>query len=138
MGARTSGREAALQMTYALDGVAEPDLEAEQVIKHFWRELPGDVEGRDYADELVRGVADARDRIDDRIRAASRHWRIERMSRVDRNILRLGVFELRERHDVPRPVVIDEAVELAKRYGAEGSSVFVNGVLDRIADDLGR
>jgi N utilization substance protein B len=138
MGARTSGREAALQMMYALDGVADPAAEAEPVIKHFWRELPGDVEGRDYADELVRGASEARARLDQLIRAASRHWRIERMSRVDRNILRLGVYELRECHDVPRPVVIDEAVELAKRYGSEGSSVFVNGVLDRIADDLGR
>lgn len=138
MGARTSGREAALQMMYALDGVAEAESDVEGVIARFWRELPGDAEGREYADELVRGAVRARPRLDQLITSASRHWRLERMARVDRNILRLGVHELEERHEVPRPVVIDEAVELAKRYGAEGSSVFVNGVLDRIADDLRR
>lgn len=138
MGARTSGREAALQMLYALDGDSPSRAEVDQVLRDFWREVPGDVEGREYADELVRGTVEARLRVDELIRNASRHWRLERMARVDRNILRLGVFELKECHDVPRPVVIDEAVELAKRYGAEGSSVFVNGVLDRIADDLGR
>jgi N utilization substance protein B len=60
------------------------------------------------------------------------------MARVDRNVLRLGVHELAHSPDVPRAVIIDEAVELAKRYGAGGSSVFVNGVLDRIAEELGR
>jgi N utilization substance protein B len=109
-----------------------------QVIASYWRELPGDVEGREFADELVRAVVAATDDIDQSIRAASRHWRLERMARVDRNILRLGVYELRSAPDVPRAVIIDEAVELAKRFGSEGSSVFVNGVLDRIADELHR
>jgi N utilization substance protein B len=135
MGARTSGREAALQMLYALDLGAG---EVEWILAAFWRELPGDVEGRAFADELVRAVAQNLDAIDERIRAASRHWRIERMARVDRNVLRLGVHELAHSPEVPRAVIIDEAVELAKRYGAEGSSVFVNGVLDRIAEELGR
>jgi N utilization substance protein B len=138
MGARTSGREAALQVLYALDGVSPSQGDVDSAITHYWRELPGDVEGREYADDLIRGTAKVRDSVDGLIKAASRHWRLERMARVDRNILRVSVFELRDRRDVPRPVVIDEAVELAKRYGAEGSSIFVNGVLDRIADDLGR
>jgi transcription antitermination protein NusB len=135
MGARTSGREAALQMLFALEMSGD---EADGVVAAYWREVPGDVEGRDYADELVAEIAVERDAIDERIRAASKNWRLERMSRVDRNILRLGAQELAAHPDVPRAVVIDEAVELAKRYGAEGSSVFVNGVLDRIAEDLGR
>lgn len=135
MGARTASREAALQMLYALDATGG---EVEQVIADYWRELPGDVEGRAYADELVRGVATHADEIDRRIREASKHWRIERMARVDRNVLRLGVEELRSQPAVPRAVVIDEAVELAKRFGAEGSGLFVNGVLDRIAEELGR
>ena len=139
MGARSSGREAALQMLFALDltGVIE-GAAVEQLVADYWREVPGDVEGRGFADELVLAVAASVGDIDERIRGASRHWRIERMSRVDRNVLRLGVHELAESQDVPRAVVIDEAVELAKRYGAEGSSVFVNGVLDRIAEQLGR
>ncbi len=135
MGARSSGREAAMQMLYALDLAGGSP---EQAIARFWRELPGDVEGRDFADELVSHVTGSLDEIDEVIRAASRHWRLERMARVDRNILRLGAYELRHSQQVPRAVVIDEAVELAKRYGAEGSSVFVNGVLDRIAEEVGR
>lgn len=113
--------------------------DVEEVIARFWRELPGDPQGRDFADDLVRAVSHGRDRIDETIRGASRHWRLERMTRVDRNVLRIGVHELSDpEQQVPRAVVLDEAVELAKRYGAEGSSVFVNGVLDRIAEELGR
>ncbi|MEM9691495.1 MAG: transcription antitermination factor NusB [Myxococcota bacterium] len=132
MGARTSGREAALQMMFAHD-IARHSTD--QLIARYWREVPGDVEGREFADELVRGTIGERDHLDELISAASKNWRIERMARVDRNILRLGAYELK-RSGAPKEVVLDEAVELAKRYGAEGSSVFVNGVLDRIADDL--
>ncbi|MBI4953796.1 MAG: transcription antitermination factor NusB [Myxococcales bacterium] len=135
MGARTSGREAALQMLFALDTTSD---DVERVIVGYWRELDGDVEGREFADTLVRGVARDLAAVDELLRGASRHWRLERMTRVDRNILRLGAHELRNRDGAPRAVVLDEAVELAKRYGTEGSGVFVNGVLDRIADDLGR
>ncbi len=111
---------------------------AEQVIYDFWRELPGDAEGRAYADDLVRGVATSLSAIDQRIRAASTNWRLERMTRVDRNVLRIGAWELSTRSDIPRAVILDEAVEIAKRYGTEESGAFVNGVLDRIADDCGR
>ena len=112
--------------------------DVDQAISDFWRELPGDAEGREYADALVRGVRRDADKLDERIRAASQNWRLERMARIDRNALRLGTYELLTRTDVPRAVVLDEAVELAKRFGSEESSKFVNGVLDRIADDLGR
>jgi N utilization substance protein B len=122
-------------MLYALDAAGD---DPEQVIADYWREFPGDPEGRELADELVRGVAASCEIIDEAIRTASKHWRLERMTRVDRNVLRLGVQELRSSPEVPRAVIIDEAVELAKRYGAEGSGVFVNGVLDRIAEELGR
>jgi len=140
MGARTGGREAALQMLYALDSVRteDADVDTAQLTADYWREVPGDPEGRDFADQLFAGIVADLDAIDERIRSASKHWRLERMSRVDRNVLRLAVYELSRPDDVPRAVIIDEAVELAKRYGAEGSSIFVNGVLDRIAEDLGR
>lgn len=137
MGARTSGREAALQMLYAADLRGTVPADAPDLVQLYWRELPGDVEGREFANALVGHVLADLGRIDELIRAASAHWRIERMARVDRNILRIGAHELCA-SDVPRAVIIDEAVELAKRYGAEGSSVFVNGVLDRIAEDLAR
>jgi N utilization substance protein B len=86
----------------------------------------------------VQGIAHAGEAVDARIRAASKNWRLERMTRVDRNILRMGAWELEHRIEVPRAVIIDEAVELAKRYGTDESGAFVNGVLDRIADDCGR
>lgn len=110
----------------------------ERVIQHYWRLTPGDPEGREYADGVARGVADELARVDEMIRKASVNWRLERMARVDRNILRIGAWELRHSNDVPRAVIIDEGVELAKKFGTEDSSSFVNGVLDRIAEDLGR
>jgi N utilization substance protein B len=122
-------------MLFAIDATGG---DVDQAISDFWRELPGDAEGREYADALVRGVRDGAEKLDERIRAASQNWRLERMARIDRNALRLGTYELLTRTDVPRAVVLDEAVELAKRFGGEESSKFVNGVLDRIADDLGR
>lgn len=135
MGARSTAREAAMQMLFAIDATG---AEAEQVIRDFWRELPGDAEGREYADEAVCGVIGHLQATDARVQAASTNWRVERMARVDRNLLRLGAWELEHRRDIPRAVVLDEAVEIAKRFGTEESGAFVNGVLDRIADDCGR
>jgi N utilization substance protein B len=135
MGARSSGRESALQMIFALEASGATP---EQVIAAFWRETPGDPEGREYADAAVRGIGGDLARIDELIRKASTNWRLERMARVDRNVLRLGAWELQQIVAVPRAVILDEAVELAKRFGSEESGAFVNGVLDRIATDLGR
>src|SRR5688572_1396180 len=135
MGARTTAREAALQMLYAVEASGSS---VEQAIKNFWWELPGDAEGREYADAVVQGVSAELADLDQRIRAASQNWRLERMTRVDRNVLRIGTWELLKQNEVPRAVILDEAVELAKRFGTEESGAFVNGVLDRIADDCGR
>lgn len=135
MGARSGAREAALQMLFGIEASGNaPD----PAIFDYWREMPGDAEGRPYADEVVRGVCGTRDELDAHIRSASTNWRIERMTRVDRTLLRIGTWELVARRDVPRAVIIDEAVELAKRYGSDESGSFVNGVLERIATDLGR
>ena len=135
MGARTTAREAALQMLFAIDASGS---DPEEVIRDYWREMPGDPEDRGYADGVVRGVMADLETIDARIRAASTNWRLERMTRVDRNLLRLGAYELGHHPEIPRAVILDEAVEIAKRYGTDDSSAFVNGVLDRIADDAGR
>ena len=136
MGARSSGRQAALQMLFWMEcaaGVA-PDA----IIRGYWREFEAEPEGRDYADSLVRGVAANLKRLDELIRKASTNWRLERMARVDRNLLRMSAYELLEQVSVPRAVVLDEAVELAKLFGSEDSGAFVNGVLDRIAEEAGR
>ncbi len=137
MGARHSGREAALQMLFQVEASgANPD----QAVELYWRSFGADAdpEGRAYADEAVRGVFAGLEALDKHIAEASTHWRVERMARVDRNVLRLGAWELANRLDVPRAVILDEAVELAKAFGTDDSSAFVNGVLNRIAEALGR
>jgi N utilization substance protein B len=116
-----------------LFGIEATQVDAETAIALYWREFGGDVETRPYADETVRGVVAERDQLDQTIGTASEHWRIERMTRVDRNVLRLGTWELYHRRDVPTEVILDEAVELAKRFGSEESGAFVNGVLNQIA-----
>jgi N utilization substance protein B len=114
-------------------------VSADQAVQLFWRNFEeADPVGREYADAAVRGVEESLGAIDEAITAASTHWRLERMARVDRNVLRLGTWELMKRLDVPRAVILDEAVELAKAYGTDESSAFVNGVLNRIAEALGR
>ena len=137
MGARHSGREAALQVLFQMEASG---ASADEAMALFWRSFGADddPEGRAYAEEVIRGVGTAIEQLDKHIAEASAHWRIERMARVDRNVLRLGTWELAHRLDVPRSVVLNEAVELAKTFGTDESSAFVNGVLNRIADALGR
>ncbi len=118
-------------MLYALDAAGHTP---QQAIVDFWRQFPGDAEGRPYADELLPKVWEQQKTLDQHITQATNNWRIERMTRVDRSILRLAAYELIFEPQVPRPVIIDEAVELAKQYGADNSFSFVNGVLDKLAD----
>lgn len=128
MNIRRKARETALQVLYKID-IAEgessdlfgPDMEA----------LAPGTEARRYCELLVRGVIDRRKEIDSMIEGRSDNWTIERMAVVDRNILRTAVFELFYT-DTPYKVIIDEAVELAKRYGSEESSAFINGLIDKI------
>ena len=87
----------------------------------------------EYYNESVRGVWEHREEIDDLIRQATDHWRLERMTIVDRNILRLGAFEITRSGDVPFVVAINEAVDLGKRFGSTESGAFVNGILDKIS-----
>jgi N utilization substance protein B len=119
-----------------LFGLEATQAEVETAIVTYWREFGGDPETRAHAEESVRGVIAELSSLDETIRAASEHWRLERMTRVDRNVLRLGTWELLHRGDVPTEVILDEAVELAKRYGSEESGAFVNGVLDHVAKTL--
>lgn len=131
---RTRARERALQALYQID-VASTDLE--EALARFWRSFePVEREVREMAEALVRGTAAHRREIDEAIEAVSLNWRLDRMAKVDRNVLRLAVHELLHRPDVPVKVVIDEAIELAKKFGSESSGAFVNGVLDRIAAGL--
>ncbi len=131
---RTKSRERALQALYQID-VASTDLD--EALVRFWRSFePVEREVREMAEVLVRGVAAHRRQIDEAIEAVSVNWRLDRMAKVDRNVLRLAVHELLHRPEVPVKVVIDEAIELGKKFGSESSGAFVNGVLDRIAAGL--
>ena len=133
---RRRSRQVALQVLYAFDmadrgGQGDADTVFETFSGHF--ELP---EGaKIFVKELVVGVAAHRDEIDERIGAAARNWRLERMAAVDRNVLRLAAFEL-VYLGTPTQVAIDEAVELARQFGGDPSPSFVNGVLDAVAANL--
>ena len=95
-------------------------------------------EAAQFSRQLARGVAERLPELDTALQKAAQHWRVERMTRVDRNILRLGAWELRHCPETPARVVLNEAIELAKRFGTEESGSFVNGLLDRLAQDQRR
>lgn len=138
-GARRRARGYALQVLYSLDLNEEPSVD--RALATFWESFEHEEEDAasfEFAESLVRNAAAQRAEIDEVIQKASRNWRLERMSRVDRNILRLATYELLSSPDVPVRVAINEAVELAKRFGAQESPAFVNGILDRIAQPLRR
>ena len=137
-GIRTKGRAFALQLLYARDHDPTADVAGHAVSWASEFELELEPAAQQFARDLVAAATEKTAEIDAAITAASRNWRLERMSRVDRNILRLGACELIAFRDVPVKVVINEAVELAKRFGTAESSAFVNGVLDRIATAVGR
>lgn len=134
MGTRREAREQALQLLYQLD-LARSDLD--QTLRLFWENEPADPDVVEFATRLVRGVFDAQDRIDGFIADASTNWKVSRMSYVDRNILRLATLEFLEFDDIPPNVSMNEAIELGKRFGTNETSAFVNGILDRIARNLG-
>ncbi len=132
-GIRTRARGQALQMLYALDvgGGAEPDPTLAATRESF--DIGVESEGDAFAEGIVENARQHSAEIDEELQGASRNWRLERMSTVDRNILRLATAELMYDESVPTKVVINEAIELAKRFGTTESPAFVNGILDRVA-----
>jgi N utilization substance protein B len=134
MGLRHLGRELALQALYQIDMRQDPEREKPAaLIAHY----QADARARAFAIELVEGVLGERAMLDKHLAGVLEHWSIERLSRVDHNILRIALFELLRIDDIPARVTFDEAIELAKRFGDRDSGRFVNGVLDRLADRLG-
>ena len=139
---RHRSREAALQVLYAIDLAPQQTAETSEAARaeeSFARvaayfELP---EGaRAFAKELVTGVCRQRQDLDARLAAHSQNWRIERMAAVDRNVLRIGAYEILHT-DTPAAIAIDEAVELARRFAGDRSPGFVNGILDSVAREGG-
>lgn len=141
MGARRQGRERALQALYQLEvsqTTPHDALEAAWTADDDGGPNKGnpDPDARKFAAELVEGVWKHLAEIDGLIQEHSHNWRVDRMSRIDRNVLRLGIFELKYRPDIPRKVTLNEAIELGKNFGAEESASFINGLLDRVASVL--
>ena len=134
MGMRRKGRELALQALYQADLSGD---EPRHAVRIFWEHCDAPDDARAFGEDLVGGVLDQQARIDELIAGSSDNWRLGRLSHVDRNILRVATYELLCRRDVPASVAIDEAIEIAKRFGSDESPTFVNGVLDHIAATVG-
>jgi transcription antitermination protein NusB len=134
MATRRDAREWALQLLFQLD--MNPTDKLDEVFASFWRENKSDVRSRAFAEETVRGVVAARKPIDEMISSVARNWNIRRMGGVDRNVIRMAIYEMQNHADVPPAVVINEAVDLAKYFSSAESGKFVNGILDRIRLDL--
>ncbi len=130
---RRKARELALKVLFEVDVVGADPEEAMSFL--LWEEKVKEDVLR-FARELVSGTLEHQEEIDEKISAISRDWTLDRMANIDRNILRMGCFELSYRDDIPASVSISEAVELAKKYGDVDSSKFVNGILGKIVQDL--
>jgi transcription antitermination factor NusB len=132
LGNRRKARELAIQVLFHMEfNPGDPGETFELVCAHFHSPLSI----REFSKKLVCGVWENKEYLDRRLRQASKNWRLERMSRVDRSILRLGAFEVLFMEDIPPKVSIDEAVELGKKYGTEESGAFINGILDNIFNE---
>ena len=133
MGKRRRARELAIQVLFHMEcNPGDPGESFERVCESFGP--PKEI--RPYSREVVVGVWENRTDLDRLISGSSKNWRVERMSRVDINILRIAIYEVLYMKDVPPKVSIDEAVELGKRYGTEESGAFINGILDHIYNQL--
>jgi N utilization substance protein B len=135
MGLRRKARECALQMLFAAD-VSE--VRGDELVRYFWDEISDaelDEAARDFATRLAIGTLSNLETIDERIRSRAEHWRIERMAIVDRNVLRLAVYEFLY-EPTPHTVAINEALEIARRFSTYEATQFINGILDAIKHDL--
>ena len=135
MSIRSRGRRIALQVLYLLEW--DPDKDVEGAIEDYLnglssKPLSPDDPSLAFARQLIEGVINHLDEIDAEIGKLAKNWRLDRMASVDRNILRLGTYELMYCPDIPPQVAINEAIELAKRFGTEDSASFVNGILDAL------
>ena len=129
MGARRKARELALQMLFQHDMSGNvPDM----IISTFEELQKSKANTRDFATKIFRGTVDHLDEIDEMITVQAENWRLSRMAVVDRNIIRMCVYEFLHEGDTPKLVIIDEGIEIAKKYGTQKSSQFINGILDGI------
>jgi len=129
---RRKAREIAVQVLYQLD--MNRDDNAEHALQVFWEQYRHTDEVREFATRLVRGAAENREKIDTAITRTSKNWSFNRITPVDRSILREAVFEILFCPDIPYKVTLNEAIELGKKFGSEKSGAFINGVLDNVLE----
>lgn len=134
MGARHDGREAAIQYLYLRD--INRGMTPGEALENFWTIRNAPDPTRAFCEELIAGVVTNQEEIDKHIDKHTRNYEIHRLSAVDRNILRLAIYEMKHRTDIPPAVAINEAIELAKNLGSQDSGRFVNGILDSIRMEL--
>jgi N utilization substance protein B len=132
---RRKGRELAVQALYQME--IRDELSPEITLAAFWEQCEAGPRAREFGLQLIEGVRREREQIDAVIEKTSDNWKLDRLSTVDLSVLRVACYELMFAREVPMNVVLDEAIEVARRFGTTESAVFVNGVLDRIATDLG-
>jgi len=133
MGSRRDARESAVQILFQLD--FNPD-ELNATLASYWLERKVSPKTQLFVEELVRGVMENRFRVDEMIAKCAQNWDLPRMATVDRNVIRLAVYEMMFRKEIPHAVSINEAVAIAKNMGDVGSGRFVNGVLDKVHRDI--
>ena len=133
---RRRAREYALQILFQIDfksqEVSRNDFE------DFWLDKNESEDVRKFTEELVRGTVERLDEIDSRLKKVAENWVLQRMAAVDRNILRFAAFEILYRKDIPPAVTINEAVEIAKKFSSSEAAPFINGILDKLAKEMGK
>jgi transcription antitermination protein NusB len=134
MGLRRDGREAALQFLYQIDTHRPGNID--EALTAFWKQTEEPANVREFAEGLVRGAIAQMPEVDAKIRTLADNWDFERLAVVDRNILRLAIYEMLFRPEIPPVVSINEAIEIAKKFSTAESGKFVNGLLDRVKKDL--
>jgi N utilization substance protein B len=134
MGIRRAGRECAVQFLYQID--LHPALDASQALEEFWKLNKSARSTREFSERLIHGVIDKKIELDAKIASLADNWDVKRLAAVDRNILRLAIYEMLFCDDIPPVVTINEAVDLAKRFSADDSGGFVNGILDKAKKEL--
>ena len=133
---RRKAREYALQILFQLD--IRKEKPSATVLKHFWAEYDPDEEVKAFAEEIVKGTFKHFTKINELIHECAKNWSLDRMAVVDRNVLRMAVYEILYRMDIPTSVTINEAIEIAKKFGTDDSGSFVNGILDSVARVTGK
>jgi N utilization substance protein B len=133
MGRRRKARESTLQILFQLEF---DNSTLERILNEHWKNRKVHKEIKEYSNWLAKGIVAHQEKIDNIIQSASEHWRISRMALIDRNILRMAVFELLNEKDIAPAVVINEAIEVAKKYSGEKAFTFINGVLDAVRKNL--